>query len=117
MSLEKDINYLMDKLNIARETALDLIKFDQPNAIEKVEVTETKKRKKKTGITEDELVQLKDNLKLITKGEKFQNKDISGVIEEEFGIGPRALPSRLKKLVEQDFLEDLGGSPKTYKVK
>ncbi len=43
----------------------------------------------------------------------FKNADIAPLIPK---LTARQTPSRLKKLVDQGYLEDLGGSPKSYKV-
>lgn len=118
MSLDSDIKYLVDKLNITEETALELIKFDQPGAVVQKSIDPvSKKVTKKSGIKDEELVQIKDYLNINMKDKVFQNKDISKIIEEEYEIGARQLPSRLKRLVESEFLEDMGGSPKKYRIK
>lgn len=55
---------------------------------------------------------------LKTFGDKpFKNKDLSNVaLPEKWSLTNRQTPSRLKKLVAAGKLEDLGGSPKSYKV-
>lgn len=45
---------------------------------------------------------------------QFQNKDIAPFVKD---LSARQIPSRLKKLVEDGKLEDLGGSPKSYRLK
>lgn len=44
---------------------------------------------------------------------EFQNKDLSPLVVD---LTARQIPSRLKKLVDAGKLQDLGGSPKKYKL-
>ena len=117
--LEKDIIYLVNELNISREDAIELIKFDS-NIKEETSITVEEKPPKapakKGGITEEELEGIKTLISAGFPSEPFKNKDLSVVVQEELGITASALPSRLKRLVEQGFLEDIGGSPKSYKM-
>ena len=117
--LEKDIIYLVNELNISREDAIELIKFDSNIKEEASIIVEEKPPKapaKKGGITEEELEGIKTLISAGFPSEPFKNKDLSVVVQEELGITASALPSRLKRLVEQGFLEDIGGSPKSYKM-
>ena len=117
--LEKDIIYLVNELNISREDAIELIKFDSNIKEEASIIIEEKPPKapaKKGGITEEELESIKTLISAGFPSESFKNKDLSVVVKEELGITASALPSRLKRLVEQGFLEDIGGSPKSYKM-
>lgn len=117
--LEKDIVYLVNELNISREDAIELIKFDSDIKEETTIIVEEKSPKapaKKGGITEEELEGIKTLISAGFPSESFKNKDLSVVVQEELGITASALPSRLKRLVEQGFLEDIGGSPKSYKM-
>lgn len=117
--LEKDIVYLVNELNISREDAIELIKFDSNIKEETTIIVEEKSPKapaKKGGITEEELEGIKTLISAGFPSESFKNKDLSVVVQEELGITASALPSRLKRLVEQGFLEDIGGSPKSYKM-
>ena len=117
--LEKDIIYLVNELNISREDAIELIKFDSNIKEETTIIVEEKSPKapaKKGGITEEELEGIKTLISAGFPSESFKNKDLSVVVQEELGITASALPSRLKRLVEQGFLEDIGGSPKSYKM-
>ena len=117
--LEKDIVYLVNELNISREDAIELIKFDSNIKEEASIIVEEKPPKapaKKGGITEEELESIKTLISAGFPSESFKNKDLSVVVKEELGITASALPSRLKRLVEQGFLEDIGGSPKSYKM-
>lgn len=117
--LEKDIIYLVNELNISREDAIELIKFDSNIKEEASIIVEEKPPKapaKKGGITEEELEGIKTLISAGFPSESFKNRDLSVVVQEELGITASALPSRLKRLVEQGFLEDIGGSPKSYKM-
>lgn len=117
--LEKDIVYLVNELNISREDAIELIKFDSDIKEEDSIIVEEKTPRapaKKGGITEEELEGIKTLISAGFPSESFKNKDLSVVVQEELGITASALPSRLKRLVEQGFLEDIGGSPKSYKM-
>ena len=117
--LEKDIIYLVNELNISWEDAIELIKFDSNIKEEASVIIEEKPPKapaKKGGITEEELEGIKTLISAGFPSESFKNKDLSVVVQEELGITASALPSRLKRLVEQGFLEDIGGSPKSYKM-
>lgn len=117
--LEKDIIYLVNELNISREDAIELIKFDSNIKEETTIIVEEKSPKapaKKGGITGEELEDIKILISAGFPTESFKNKDLSVVVQEELGITASALPSRLKRLVEQGFLEDIGGSPKSYKM-
>lgn len=72
---------------------------------------ETTEYKSKIAVDElaDILVVIKENFVDTT----FQNKDLSPLIQN---LSARQTPSRLKRLVESGQLEDLGGSPKSYKL-
>lgn len=116
----QDVQFLMSKLNITEEQALELIAFDSNMPKEPVEgeiVVKKVAKTKKGGIKVEELEAMKELLKAgYSDGTPFKNKDISTVMQNELGLSSRATPSRLKRLVEEGFLEDLGGSPKSYKV-
>lgn len=116
--VSRDVQNLIDSLNITVEQAIELEAYDKGTVIQKQD-TDVKKTvvTKKQGIQVDELVKMKEILKISFINEKeFKNKDL-GALQEELGINQRQTPSRLKRLVEEGFLEDLGGSPKSYKVK
>lgn len=116
----QDVQFLMSKLNITKEQALELIAFDTNMPKEPVEgeiVVKKVAKTKKGGIKPEELEAMKELLKAgYSDGAPFKNKDISTVMQNELGLSNRSTPSRLKRLVEEGFLEDLGGSPKSYKV-
>lgn len=116
----QDVQFLMSKLSITKEQALELIAFDTNMPKEPVEgeiVVKKVAKTKKGGIKPEELEAMKELLKAgYSDGTPFKNKDISTVMQNELGLSSRATPSRLKRLVEEGFLEDLGGSPKSYKV-
>lgn len=116
----QDVQFLMSKLNITKEQALELIAFDTNMPKEPVEgeiVVKKVAKTKKGGIKPEELEAMKELLKAgYSDGTPFKNKDISTVMQNELGLSSRSTPSRLKRLVEEGFLEDLGGSPKSYKI-
>lgn len=116
----QDVQFLMSKLNITKEQALELIAFDSNMPKEPVEgevVVKKVAKTKKGGIKVEELEAMKELLKAgYSDGTPFRNKDISMIMQNELGLSNRATPSRLKRLKEEGFLEDLGGSPKLYKV-
>lgn len=116
----QDVQFLMSKLNITEEQALELIAFDSNMPKEPVEgevIVKKVAKTKKGGIQVEELEAMKELLKAgYSDGTPFKNKDISTVMQNELGLSNRATPSRLRALKEQGFLEDLGGSPKSYKV-
>lgn len=117
---EVDISFLMSQLNITREQAINLIAFDAGTVFESPVSYPSQTSKnivKKSGIQEDELSKIKEILSAgFSNGESFKSRDVSEVIAEELSITTRAVPSRLKRLVESNFLEDIGGSPKSYKI-
>lgn len=116
----QDVQFLMSKLNITKEQALELIAFDTNMPKEPVEgeiVVKKVAKTKKGGIKPEELEAMKELLKAgYSDRTPFKNKDISTVMQNELGLSNRSTPSRLKRLVEEGFLEDLGGSPKSYRV-
>lgn len=116
----QDVQFLMSKLNITEEQALELIAFDSDMPKQPIEgevVVKKVTKTKKGGIQVEELEAMKELLKAgYSDGTPFKNKDISTVMQNELGLSNRATPSRLKRLSEEGFLEDLGGSPKSYKV-
>ena len=124
---EERINKLSTELNISPEDVKEIfhyeaeetVKPDQKpmkaveNTVLWVAGTTTSG---KTQITEESLVELEELLRALKGTEAFQNKDLS-IISESLGLTPRQMPSRLKRLVANGVLEDLGGSPKHYKLK
>ena len=118
----QDVQFLMSKLNITEEQALELIAFDSNMPKEPVEgevVVKKVPKTKKGGIQVEELEAMKELLKAgYSDGTPFKNKDISTVMQNELGLSNRATPSRLRALKEQGFLEEAGNSsPKVYKIK
>lgn len=120
---EEIIKKFMSALNISREAALELYNYDE--RVEKsnkpvegeVVVKKIPKTSKKKGIQKEELDAMKDLLsKMFPNGEEFKNSQLSPLCEE-LNLTNRQTPSRLKALKEEGFLEDLGGSPKKYKIK
>lgn len=121
----KTIATILDKLKLANiEEAYEVFSYDcaiekspMNKAIEGEVVVQKPKKTKKTGIQLEELDAMKTILStLYSDGEEFQNKDLNG-LREELDLNARQTPSRLKRLVEEGFLEDVGGTPKKYKVK
>lgn len=114
--------FIAEKLGISLEEALEVIEFDK--AIDKAnskpiegEVVVAKAAPKaKGGIKEDELTALAETIKSHLSDKEFQNKDLAHFLSD-LGLTNRQTPSRLKKLAEIGVLEDLGGSPKKYKLK
>lgn len=69
------------------------------------------------GIQKNELDMMAESIKTIFGTEAFMNKDFASKgLLEKWNLSNRQTPSRLKKLVQMGILEDLGGSPKSYKI-
>lgn len=108
----KNPEYYMKKLDITHEEALEVMQFDKDaDKVMKEERKEEKANKPKpkpVGIQADDLEYLKE---VITKNFStetlFQNKDLAKLVSARFTA--RQTPSRLKKLVEADFLEATAG--------
>ena len=118
MKKEERIALFMEKCHISREEAEELYKFDmqvdKTNKPTEGEIIVKKvTRATKKGITEEELVEMLEILQATFFDKKFKNSDLNDV-RAVMDLSARQTPSRLKKLVEQGELEDLGGSPKSY---
>lgn len=118
MKKEERIALFMEKCYISREEAEELYEFDiqvdKTNKPTEGEIiVEKVTRTAKKGITEEELVEMLEVLKATFFDKKFKNSDLNDV-RAVMDLSARQTPSRLKKLVEQGELEDLGGSPKSY---
>lgn len=112
----KEIDEMVEKLELSILEAIQLREFDKFNAAKKDEFELNKpKAKPKKGITESELEELFNLIKLKFKDESFKNKEFHLMVADKYTN--RQTPSRLKRMVEKDWLEDLGGTPKKYKVK
>lgn len=116
------IDKFVEKNELSLEEAIDLREFDKFDAeklddFEKEKKQEKKEKDKtKKGITEQEVIDLFNNvIKIAFKDKTFQNKDFHKLVSDIYTN--RQTPSRLKKLKELGYLEDLGGSPKQYKIK
>jgi hypothetical protein len=72
------------------------------------------KTRKKTEVKSQEVDSVMQIIVERFSNQSFQNKDLSPHITD---LSSRQIPSRLKKLVDGGKIEDLGGSPKTYKLK
>ena len=118
----KLIDEMVEKLELSINEAIELREFDKFDSDRKTdfekEQKEIKKEKNaKPKITNDEIDDLFYNVVKIAFAEKeyFQNKDFWKLVSDKYSN--RQTPSRLKKMKEKGYLEDLGGSPKKYKVK
>lgn len=116
----KEIDYLVEKLEISIVEAMELIEFDtkEIDGIMKEENKErqaNKEKPKPKGIQENELDYIMNIIKEKFNGIEFTNKNLYTYTADKFSI--RQTPSRLKKLVESGKLENLGGTPSKYKIK
>lgn len=117
----KLIDDMVEKLELTLEEAIDLREFDKFDSDKKTDFEKEQKEIKKAKnakpkITGDEIQDLFENvIKIAFKDKEFKNKDFHLLVADKYSN--RQTPSRLKKMVENGWLEDLGGSPKTYKVK
>lgn len=73
----------------------------------------TKKIATESKVTTTETDKIIDIIKSNFTNVEFQNKDLSPLVTD---LTARQIPSRLKKLVDAGKLQDLGGSPKKYKL-
>lgn len=108
----KNPEYYMKKLDITYEEAVEVMAFDkEAESIMKAEKKEEKANKPKpkaVGIQSDDLEYLKEVItKHFSTETLFQNKDLAKLVSPRFTA--RQTPSRLKKLVEADFLEATAG--------
>lgn len=112
----KEIDKMVEKLELSIAEAIELRAFDKFDSNKK---TEEEKKKPKTPpkkkISEEEVQELFNLIKIKFKDEPFQNKNFHLLVADKYSN--RQTPSRLKKLVNLGLLEDLGGTPKKYKVK
>lgn len=121
MNKETLIAKYMEKLKIDREAAEELYNADlaidrSTKPLEGELVVEKVAKAKKVGITKEELDSMKEMLPVMFPENKpFKNKELR-ILCEELHLTARQTPSRLKALVEEGFLGDLGGNPKQYKV-
>jgi len=112
----KEIDNMIEKLDLSILEAIQLREFDKFNAAKKDEFElKPKVVKTKKGITDDEIEELFNLIKLKFKDESFKNKEFHLMVADKYTN--RQTPSRLKRMVEKGWLEDLGGTPKKYKVK
>lgn len=118
----QEIDKMVDKLELSIDEAIELREFDKFESEEKTtfekEQKELKKSKNiKVKITADEIDDLFQNVVKPAFSEKefFQNKDFWRLVADKYSN--RQTPSRLKKMEEKGYLENLGGTPKKYKVK
>lgn len=118
----KLIDEMVEKLELSINEAIELREFDKFDSDKKTDFEKEQKeiRKEKNAkpkITNDEIDDLFFNVVKIafSESEFFQNKDFWKLVSDKYSN--RQTPSRLKKMKEKGYLEDLGGSPKKYKVK
>lgn len=116
----KLIDEMVEKLELSITEAIELREFDKFESDKKTDFEKEQKEIKKVKnakpkITGDEIQDLFENvIKLAFKDKEFKNKDFHLLVADKYSN--RQTPSRLKKLVEQGLLIDLGGSPKSYKI-
>lgn len=118
----KQIDKMVEKLGISLAESIKLREFDKFESDKKTEFEKEQKEIKKaknakTKITDDEIDDLFNNVVKLafSNREYFQNKDFHLLVADKYTN--RQTPSRLKKMKEKGYLEDLGGSPKKYKVR
>lgn len=118
----KLIDEMVEKLELSINEAIELREFDKfdsdkQTSFEKEQKEIKKEKNAKPKITGDEIDDLFFNVVKIAFKDKefFQNKDFWKLVSDKYSN--RQTPSRLKKMKEKGYLEDLGGSPKKYKVK
>ena len=115
-----------ESLKLSLVEAIELREFDKFEADK--ESSEEKEEKKakvqaKKDKKEQSTITSESNLKWIFeevilvafKGKEFKSKDLWKLVSDKFSN--RQTPHALKKLASEGKLEDLGGSPKTYKIK
>ena len=68
---------------------------------------------KKSKIDDSQLSAILSVIKTNFEQTEFQNKDLASLVE---GLTVRQIPSRLKRLADAGQIQDLGGSPKKYKL-
>lgn len=114
--------YLMEKLNCTYEEARDVIAYDaaieeaaMDEPVEGEIVVERPAPKKKGGISQEELDEMKVIILATFKYEAFQNKHVSGEVGDKMGLSSRQTPSRLKRLAEEGFLVEV--EPSEVKLK
>lgn len=111
----KEIDKMVEKLELSISEAIELRAFDKFESNKKTEEEKKKPKTQKKKISEEEVKELFNLIKIKFKDEPFQNKNFHLIVADKYSN--RQTPSRLKKLVNLGLLEDLGGTPKKYKVK
>lgn len=115
-----------ESLGLSLAEAIELREFDKfladkETAEEKEEKKAMKKAKKEkkeqaTITSESNLKWIYEEIILIAfKDKEFKSKDLWKLVSDKFTN--RQTPHALKKLAAQGKLEDLGGSPKIYRIK
>lgn len=111
----KAIDKMVEKLELSIAEAIELRAFDKFDSNKKTKEEKKPKKEPKKKITDEEVKELFNLIKIKFKDEPFQNKNFHLLVADKYSN--RQTPSRLKKMVELGLLEDLGGTPKKYKVK
>lgn len=122
----KLIDEMVQKLELNLIEAIELREFDKFDAEKetsdekeekKAKVKAKKDKKEQSTITsESNLKWIYEDVILVAfKDKEFKSKDLWKLVSDKFSN--RQTPHALKKLASEGKLEDLGGSPKTYKIK
>lgn len=120
------IENMVARLQLSLAEAIELREFDKFHADKKtIEEKEEKKakvqankdKKEQSTITsETNLKWIYEEIILVAfKDKEFKSKDLWKLVSDKFTN--RQTPHALKKLASQGKLEDLGGSPKKYRIK
>lgn len=115
-----------ESLQLSLAEAIELREFDKFHADketaeekeEKKAIKKAKKEKKEqsTITSEGNLKWIYEEIILVAfKDKEFKSKDLWKLVSDKFTN--RQTPHALKKLASQGKLEDLGGSPKKYRIK
>lgn len=115
----KIIDELVEKLELTLDEAIQTRAFDKfesdKQTNEEKEIKEKNKKPQAKKITDEEINNLFQVVRENLEGKEFKNKDFHMLVHDKYTN--RQTPSRLKKMVENGYLEDLGGTPKSYKIK
>lgn len=115
----KIIDELVEKLELTLDEAIQTRAFDKFESDKQTdkekEIKEKNKKVQPKKITNEEIDDLFQIVKENLEGKEFKNKDFHLLVHDKYTN--RQTPSRLKKMVERGYLEDLGGTPKSYKIK
>ena len=115
-----------ESLQLSLAEAIELREFEKFHADketveekeEKKAIKKAKKEKKEQGTitSESNLKWIYEEIILVAfKDKEFKSKDLWKLVSDKFTN--RQTPHALRKLAQQGKLEDLGGSPKKYRIK